>query len=246
MADSGGSKTKQVQTTQNTAPWAPTIPGLSKGIDDWTKLYNSGGLNVPSYPGQTVAGVAPERSQAWQQITDLASNPNSSSVGAANDYNSAILRGDYSALSPMFDAAKDAAGSTYEAAGRYGSGYHDNAVSKGVSGVIAGAAGQAAAQAPGLQAALYQPAQMLGSVGQDRQNQAQSEIDAAIQKYNYDKTSQATAIQNFMAGLPGGSGASVTGTQPYQSNSGTSWQDIFGAGTSLASLGLGAYGAGMF
>jgi hypothetical protein len=237
MPDSGGSKTKTVQTTQNSAPWAPTIPGLQQGIDDWTSLYKSGGLEVPYYPGQTVAGVAPERSDAWQMVSDLTKNPNSSSVGAATDYNNAILKGDYHALSPMFDAAKDAAGSSYEAAGRYGSGYHDNAVSKGVGSVIANAAGQAVAAAPGLQAASYLPAQMLDTVGQERQGQAQNEIQAAIDKFNYTQTQKAQAIQNFMAGLPGGSGASVTGTQPIQVQQSNPW--LQGAG--LAASALGSY-----
>jgi hypothetical protein len=241
MADGGGSKTKTVSTSSATAPWAPTQPGLEQGIKDWTDLYKSGGLQVPYYPGQTVAGVAPESSQAWQQISDLAGNPNSSNVKAATDYDKAILSGDYSALSPMFDAARSQADSRYEASGRFGGGYHDAAVGKGVGAVIADAAGGAASRAPGLQQAMYQPSQFLDTVGQERQGQAQNEIQAAIDKFNYDQTSKSTAIQNYMAGLPGGSGASVTGTQPLQVNQSNPWLQYAGLAASALGSAAGSF-----
>lgn len=245
MADSGGSKTQTVQTTQNTAPWSPTQPGLKKGIADLDKIYAAGGFNIPRYPGDTLADVAPETSQAWQMVSDIAKNPNASSVGAATDYNNAILRGDYSALQPMFDAAREAAGSSYEAAGRYGSGYHDNAVSKGVGSVIANAASGAAAQAPQLQAAMYQPAAMLQGVGDDRQAQAQTEINQAISDFNYDKTAPINAINAYMQALSGNWGGTTVGTQPIQVP-GSSWQDYAGLGLGVGGLGLGAFSAGLF
>jgi hypothetical protein len=243
FGDSGSSKTQT--TTSSSAPWGPIQAPAKQGIADWTKLYNSGGLSVDPYPGQTVAGTAPEQSAAWKMVSDIAGDPSKSSVGAATNYNNAILRGDYSALQPMFDAARDAAGSTYEAAGRYGSGYHDNAVSKGVGSVIANAASTAASQAPGLQQAMYQPAQYLDQVGQERQGQAQTEINANITKYNAQKNQQAQAIQSYLAGLQGNWGATNTQTVPVQGQ-GTSWQDLFGAGLGAGGLALGAYSAGVF
>lgn len=235
FGDSGGSKTQT--TVQSSAPWAPTQPGLKQGIKDWTALYNSGGLSTPYYPGQTVAGVSPERSSAWQMVSDLSGNPNSSSVQSATDYNNAILKGDYSALQPMFDAARDTVNSNYEAAGRYGSGYHDNAVSKGVGSVIANAASTAASQAPGLQSAMYQPAQYLDTVGQERQQQAQNEIDANVQRYQYDSTAQQRAIQDFISGLSGNWGGSTTMTAPSTSTTNNPWLQLGGLGISA----LGSY-----
>jgi hypothetical protein len=243
FGDSGGSKTQT--TTSSSAPWAPTQPGLKQGISDLDKLYKSGGFNIPYYPGQTLAETAPETSQAWQMVSDIAGNPSSSSVQGATDYNNAILRGDYSALQPMFDAAKDAANSNYEAAGRYGSGYPDNAVSKGIGSVIAGAAGNAAAQAPGLQAAMYQPAAALGQVGDQRQAEAQNQINEAIKAYNYGQTAPINAINSYMQALSGNWGGTQVGTQPVQ-GAGTNWQDIFGAGLGAGGLALGAYSAGLF
>jgi hypothetical protein len=245
MADSGGSKTQTVQTTSNSAPWGPTQPGLTKGVEDLGKLYDSGSFNIPRYPGQTLADVAPETSDAWKMVTDITKNPNASSVQAATNYNNAILKGDYSALSPMFDAAKDAAGSTYEAAGRYGSGYHDNAVSKGVGSVIANAASTAAAQAPGLQTAMYAPAAALSGVGAERSGRAQDEINQAIGDFNYDQTAPINAVNAYMQALSGNWGGTTVGTQPIQKQ-GSSWQDYLGAALGVGSLGVGAYGAGVF
>lgn len=235
--DGGGStKTQNVTTTQNSAPWAPTQPGLTQGINDLTGIYNSGGFNIPRYPGQTLADTAPETTAGWNSITATANDPNSG-VGAAQKYNNAILGGDYSALQPMFDAARDSAASSYEAAGRYGSGYHDNAVSKGVGSVIANAAGNAVAAAPGLQSAAYAPGQALESVGTARQATAQQQIDAAIQAYNQDKTAPISSIEDFMSALSGNWGGSTTATQPVQTAANSPWLQIAGLGASA----LGSY-----
>ncbi len=231
----------QVSTTSS-APWSPTQPGLKKGISELDKLFASGGFNIPRYQGDTLADVAPETAQGWSAITNTANDP-SKGVGAALDYNNAILKGDYTALAPMIEAARRGAGSSYEAAGRYGSGYHDRAVTEGIGGVIAGAAGNAVAAAPGLQAASYAPGQALVGVGKDRQSQAQAEIAEAIKAYYADKQQPISNVMDYMAALSGNWGGTSTQTTPVQSGGGTNWQDIFGAGTSLAGLGLSAYGA---
>lgn len=244
FGDSGGS-TKNQTSTATSAPWGPIQKPATQAIGDLTKLYNSGGFNIPRYQGATLAGTAPETAQGWQSIVNTANDP-SKGVGAAQDYNNAILNGDYSKLAPMFEAARDQAGMSYEAAGRYGSGYHDNAVSKGVGSVIANAAGQAVAQAPGLAAAQYAPGQALEQVGQARQQTAQDQINEAIKAYYADKQQPISNIEDFMSALQGNWGGTSTQTAPVQGTPGTSWQDIFGAGTTAAGLGLSAYGMGAF
>lgn len=242
FGDSGSSKQKTQTAVTSSAPWDPVQPGLKKGIGDLDALYASGGFNIPRYQGQTLADTAPETTAGWNSITGTANDP-SKGVGAAQDYNNAILGGDYSKLQPMFDAARDSAGSSYEAAGRYGSGYHDNAVSKGVGSVIANAAGQAVAAAPGLQAAAYQPGQALLGVGADRQATAQNQINEAVKAYYADKQQPINNIQDYMAALSGNYGGTSTQTAPVASGAGTNWQDIFGAGLGAAGLGLSAYSA---
>lgn len=242
--DGGGStKTQNVTTTSNSAPWAPVQPGLQTGIKDLTSIYNSGGFNIPRYPGQTLADTAPETTQGWQSITDTANDP-SKGVGAAQTYNNAILNGDYSALQPMFDAARDTAASSYEAAGRYGSGYHDNAVSKGVGSVIANAAGSAVSAAPALAAAQYAPGQALEAVGTARQQTAQDQINAAIAAYNQDKTAPISSIEDYMAALSGNWGGSTTATQPVQSAATNPWLQIAGLGASAVGSAASSYFGG--
>lgn len=243
FGDSGGKSKNQTSVTSS-APWGPIQAPLTGAVEDLTKLYKGGGFNIPRYPGQTLADTAPETTAGWQSITDTAKDP-SKGVGAAMDYNNAILTGDYSRLQPMIDAARENAGRSYEAAGRYGSGYHDNAVSKGVGSVIANAAGNAVAAAPGLQAASYAPGQALLGVGQQRQATAQDQISEAIKAYYADKQQPISNIQDFMAALSGNWGGTSSQTVPVQSQ-GTSWQDIFGAGLGAGGLALGAYGAGLF
>lgn len=243
FGDSGGSsKPKTQTTTSSSAPWAPVQPGLKKGISDLDALYKSGGFNIARYPGQTLAGTAPETTAGWQNIVDTANDP-SKGVGAAQRWNNGILGGDYSAIQPLIDAARNNAGMSYEAAGRYGSGYHDNAVAKGTGEVIAGAAANAVNAAPGLQAASYAPGQALLGVGQQRQQTAQDQINEAVKAYYADKQQPISNIQDYMASLQGNYGGTSVQTAPVQSQPGSGWQDYFGAGSSLAGLGLSAYSA---
>jgi hypothetical protein len=241
MADGGGSsKPQTVQTVQNSAPWGPTVKGLTKGVGELDKLFASGGFNIPRYPGETLADTAPETSDAWNMISGIARDPNASSVRAATDYNNAILKGDYTALQPMFDAAGDAVDSRFEAAGRYGGGYHGKGVSEGVAGIIAQAAGNATQAAPGLQQAMFQPAAALGQVGAQRQATAQDQINEAIKAYNYDKTSQIDAINAYMQALSGNWGGTTVGTQPVQGSATSPWMQWAGLGASALGSALGA------
>ena len=118
-------------------------------------------------------------------------------------------------------------------------------MTKGVGSVIANAAGNAVAAAPGLQAASFTPGQALLGVGQDREQTAQDQINEAVKAYYADKQQPISNVQDFMAALSGNWGGTSTQTAPVQSQ-GSSWQDYLGGGLGLGSLGLGAYSAGLF
>lgn len=241
MSTGSSGKSQTVTTQQNSAPWAPTQPGLQQGITDLGTLYSQGKFNINPYPGQTVAGVAPATSQSWDQTTALAGNQGNG-VGAAQNYNNAILGGDFSALSPMIDATKQGVNSGFEAAGRYGGGNYANAVSKGISSTIAGAQGAAADRASGLQTASYLPAQMLNQIGVQQQGQAQNQINADVSKYNQQQTAPIDAINAYMQALSGNWGGTSVGTQtqPYYTPSGL--QTGLGAGLSVAGILASLYG----
>jgi len=237
--DGGGSQPKSVQTSSNSAPWAPTQPGLKQGIKDWTALYNAGGLTPHAYPGQTLADTAPETSQGWESIMNTANDPNMG-VGAATKANNALLTGDYAALQPLIDKTRDSVNGNFEAAGRYGGGYHDRGVSEGVGTVLANATQGAIAAAPTLQSASYVPGQAMLGVGEQRQQTAQDQIAENIKKFNLQDTARQTAIQQYLAGLSGGWGGSVTGTQPVQGTGSNDWMQLAGLGAQAAASYFGS------
>lgn len=141
---SGGTQT----TVQKSEPWSGQIPYLlgddKKGIaglfPEANRLYQSAG---PLYfPGQTVAGVAPERGQALQaQAARALGGSPLTALGAAEL--GRTLGGGYLNDNPHLQAAIDAASrgltrnyqtatapgidSAFSLAGRYGSGAHMSA-----------------------------------------------------------------------------------------------------------------------
>lgn len=241
MADSGSSKPSTTTTVQNSAPWAPTQPGLTQGVNDVTSLYNSGAFNIPYYPGQTVASTSPLQSQSWDQTSATAANP-ATGPGAAQTYNNALLSGDDSSLTSLIKQATDTAAGNFEAAGRYGSGAFGKGVGTAAGQVIAGAEGQAAGQAPALTAASYIAPQALDTAGQEQQGQAQNQINAAVQQYNYQQGEPISAAEQYMQALSGNWGGTTTGTQtqPYYYPS-TLSQGV-GTAASLGGLASSLYG----
>lgn len=141
---SGGTQT----TVQKSEPWSGQIPYLlgdeKKGIaglfPESNRLYQSAG---PLYfPGQTVAGFAPEREQALQaQAARARAGSPLTALGAAEL--GRTLGGEYLGANPHLQAAIDSASrgltrnyqtatapgidSAFSLAGRYGSGAHVSA-----------------------------------------------------------------------------------------------------------------------
>lgn len=236
MPDNSAPKTKQVQSSSSTTPYGPAQPGINQGIKDLGAIYKQGGFNIPYYPGQTLAGTAPETAQGWQQTTDraMAGSPN---LHNAEAYDNALLTGNYTALQPMINSAQDSANSHSSLAGRYGSNSWGRGLGEGIGNVIAQNAGAAAARAPGFAQADYLDPQMLGQVGQQRQQTAQDQINEAIKRYTYQQQQPINAITAYMDSL-NGFGNTTTGTQPIQQQPGTNpW---------LGALGLAAQAGGSY
>lgn len=240
---SGGSKPKTVTTTTNNDPWAPTQPGLQQGISDLTAQYNSGQFLKAnqSYPGQTVAGLAPETVQSWNGTANLA-NDNSTVQNAIN-FNNSLLSGDMSTgyLGQLVNNTTNNINGQLSLAGRYGSGAHQNAIAQGVSSAVLPYAQQAAAMAPQLDQARYFGNQQLANVGSARQGYAQDLINADIQKYNQQQSAPISAITDYMQALSGNWGGGTTSTQPYQGGNSTNpWIQGAGIGASLLGSWLGS------
>lgn len=156
--------------------------------------------------------------------------------------------------------------SAFEGSGRTGSPAHQMAVDRAVTGLnrsISDADAKAGSDyfntergrqvaattaAPTLANQDYIDINQQGLAGQARDNQSQALIDADVAKYNYDQNAQWDYVNRYLASLNGGypGGTSTgTGTTTSQRPNDTFGQ-IFGAATSLAGLGLGAYRGGLF
>lgn len=153
--------------------------------------------------------------------------------------------------------------SAFEGSGRTGSPAHQMAVDRAVTGLnrtisdadakagsdyFTTARGQqvvAAGMAPSVANQDYVDINQQGLAGQARDNQAQSLIDADVAKYNYNQNSQWDYTNRYLASLNGGyPGGTSTGTGTTTSQKPTdTFGQIFGAGTSLAGLGLSAFSA---
>lgn len=150
----------------------------------------------------------------------------------------------------------------YSAAGRYGSGSMDGAVDRAqrtlgreIAGQSARAGAEhfnnerarmlsAAALSPQLAQADYFDINQLGAAGSVRDAQAQAEIDASRERWNYDQTSDFNFVREYLAALngayPGG-----TSTSSYTPPRAPAFQSALQGGMTGASTGaaFGPWGA---
>lgn len=235
----GGDQT----TVQKSEPWAAQKPYLTYGFQQAQDIYNQPGPLY--YPGQTVADFAPEQLQAQAGTVARATNGSPLNAAAAA-YNQDVLSGRYlDAANPYLGAvagqARAGVDSTYSAAGRYGSGAHDAAVTQALAPIYyqdyasqLARMDQAAQLAPALANQDYVDLNALAQVGQQRQQQAQALINEDVNRYNYYANLPTNKLNQYMNQIQGSYGGTVTTTQPYQGAS--PLQQILGGA-------LGAFGA---
>lgn len=232
----GGGKTEKQTTIQSTDPWAPTQPGLKKGIAAATNLFDKGGLSFDPYPGDWVAPISGETTKSWDMISNRAT-AGSPLLKSAQNYNQAILDGDFTALDPMISKVRDTVNSNYSLGGRFGSGAHDRAITEGVGGLISGAQQQAAQFAPTLAEADYMDPKMLSLIGTQRENAAQDMIDAERSKWAMEEEEPLNEIQRLIELLSGSWGGTALSQAPVQKSSTSPWMQGLGAGmTGLSAL----------
>jgi hypothetical protein len=218
-------------TTQKADPWAPAQPFILEGLNDASELYKAGGFNITPYEGDMVAGYDPMRAQAdagvqtaygnamnWanqgQQTLSGMMDPNARSAG----WNQ-VVQNTINGIMPGIN-------SSFGGSGMTGSGLHAQNLAKGLSAGVAdienqawqqnqNRALQAAGMLPQMAGMQFNAADALRAAGVDRQQQTQQEISADVLKDQQAKTSELSAIQNYLAltsGL-GGQFGSQTSTQ---------------------------------
>lgn len=273
---SGGGGGGNTQTIQKADPWSGLQPYLSDLFKRSNMWLNSG---QPSfYPGSTVAGQAPETLNAQYAQTQRALQGSPlQSAAQATGYKT--LRGDYLGSNPylneMFTAASNplidqfsravapSITSQFAAAGRYGSGAHEAALTD-ASGRLAQALGSMGAQiyGPAYEAERGRQQQMIGmgpqlagldyndiaklaEVGQQRQQTAQDLINANIARWDFGQNRDLQKLQAFSQLIQGGSpyGQSTSQTKLPQTGGFNAAGALGGglAGMQLASA-LGAGG----
>ena len=229
----------QQTTVQNNEPWKPAIPyylgdktqnipGIFPEASAW---YRS---TVPQwYPGQSVAGFAPEEATGMQALAQrgLAGNP---LMAAAGQYAQDAIGGRYlGADNPYTAAIGDAVraqvqpgiDSMFASAGRYGSGAHAGQVGQGIANALApqffqnyqferGLQENAAQLVPQFAAADYQDINALLQAGQMRRNYAQSLIDADKERWDFEQNMPLQKLNAYSSLIGGAPGATIATSAP--------------------------------
>jgi len=238
MPDGGG----QTSTTE-TGPPSYVKPyvigdekkGITGVLPEAQRLYES---SSPSYfPGSTVAGFNPAQLQSQEMITQRAGMP--STVDAAQGYLGDVMSGKYLNSNPNSDALSQniwgqvapRVQGAFTGAGRSGSGLEAINLQDQFTNSLApqmfnqynqerGFQQQAAGMAPGLDLAGYQGAGMLGQVGLQQQQQAQTGINADIQRHNFEQNLPQNKLNQYLAAIYGAPGStsstSTPGASPLQ------------------------------
>lgn len=233
--DSGSSSKKQT-TTQVNSPYPAAQPNLDLGLSDALKGYKGGNFNFEYFPTNTVAPTSKETQAAWKMGADRAM-AGSPTLKAAEDYDSRILQGDFSALNPILNTARDTINSNKSLKGRYGSDVHDRAITEGLGTIMANAQSGAVSRAPQLAQAGYIDSNALGGIGSQIEGQAQDELNSYIDRFNFEQEEPLNAIQRLLSLSSGGWGGSTTAIQPGQKSGFNPWATGLGVGASL----LGSY-----
>ena len=244
---SGGTKT--ATTTNTSQPWSSQQPYLEDIMKQAKTLYNSSGPSY--YPGNTVAGFSPEQQQAFTRANERSLNGNAN-MNAASAYNRDVIGGKYSGdpyQSQVFQNIQSqvlpAVNSQFSAAGRYGSGAHADSAARGLTDAFAPYATQmyqqgldrqqqAASMAPVFAQNDYTDIAAQADVGQQKQALAQSEIQDAMNRYNYAQDLPAAKLGQYLGFVGGNYGGVQTSQTPYQTPS--PFSQILGGGLGLLGL----------
>jgi hypothetical protein len=243
----GDDNTKKQTSVTSNSPYPAFKPGLDVLGKDILSTYKAGGLRQNPFPGQTVAGTAPETAQSWNMIAQRAQQ-GSPLVGMSGDWVKSrldpnFLNSDTPGFQAVLDRSRQGVNSEFARAGRTFSGAHAGALGSGEGQLRyqdyqskLGQQAAAAQFAPTLAREDYFDASQLAGVGQQRQGALQDQINAEINRYNALQSGRANELGLLSSLLAGGGPGTSSTTAPVQSNSGNPWLQGIGTAASLASL----------
>jgi len=234
----GGGQTRTV--TQSVNPPEYAKPFLEFGLSEAKELY---GDQPTYYPGQTTVGFAPETEMALQGVRQAAVT-GSPFIGATQDVVMQNLMGTNPLMAAAFRPVVEQVQAQASKAGRYGSGYQQAALGQALAPYAYNAQQAAIAQAPAARQFGMADLETLAGVGAAREAQTQAELQADIDRFNFEQAQPLSSLANYMATVQGGTVGRDTVT-PYFRQPGVSALGGALGGAQLAgqlgmSKGLGA------
>jgi len=209
----GGGSTQTIQSGTMANPFAQ--PFIKYGMQEAKDLYQS--ATPQYYPSSTVVGFSPETQQAMSGMRAAAS-AGSPLVPAVQQ---AVMQ-NLTGTNPLFQGALQ--GTIQQAmqpamsAGRYGSGYAQKAVAEAVAPLMYQAQQQAIQQAPAAREFGFADLRTLAGVGAAREAQEQAELQADIQRFQFEQARPAQKLADYLAMIQGGTTALGGGVQQVQRN----------------------------
>ena len=234
----GGGSTRTV--TQSVNPPEYAKPFLEFGLSEAKQLYQD---QPTYYPGQTTVGFAPESEMALQGIRQAAIT-GSPFIPAVQDVVMQNLMGTNPLMSAAFRPVVEQVEAQTSKAGRYGSGYQQAALGQALAPMAYQAQQAAIAQAPAARQFGMADLETLAGVGAAREAQSAAELQADIDRFNFEQAQPLSSLANYMATVQGGTVGRDTVT-PYFRQPGVSALGGALGGAQLAgqlgmSKGLGA------
>lgn len=195
----GGGQTRTINTQTAASDYAQ--PFLEYGLSQAKDVYES---TAPEYyPQSTVVGFAPETAQALAGIREKALE-GSQFAPAVQDVVMQNLMGTNPLQSAAMRPVMEAMQGRVSQAGRYGSGYGDAAIAQALAPMALQAQQAAIQQAPAARQLGFADMQTLAQVGAAREQQAQAELAADIQKFQFQQAKPQQKLAEYMATVAGG------------------------------------------
>jgi hypothetical protein len=245
----GGDKTGTSVSTTN--PPAYAAPFLAYGANEAQRLYGEGGgLNY--FPENTVAGFSPEQQMAMNLQTNRALS-GSPLQRQGQDLALNTLQGNFlnANTNPYFqravvDPVTDRVQGTFSQAGRLGSAYNQNALTNALSDVYyknyeneRSRQNAMLSNVPALANQDYTDYSNLAKVGQVRQQQAQRDILANMDRFNFLQSAPAQNLNQFLGQVGTAAGNYGSKSSPYQYNP---FNQALGTIGSIVGIGTGIKG----
>ena len=223
----GGGSTRTV--TQSVNPPEYAKPFLEFGLSEAKELY---GDQPTYYPGQTTVGFAPETEMALQGVRQAAVT-GSPFIGATQDVVMQNLMGTNPLMAAAFRPVVEQVQAQASKAGRYGSGYQQAALGQALAPYAYNAQQAAIAQAPQARAFGMADLETLAGVGAAREAQSAAELQADIDRFNFEQAQPLSSLANYMATVQGGTVGSDKVTPYFRNPTG----DFLSGLSGLAGLG---------